>query len=81
MTRTPKPPQGVWIEYPDGTLCVDLPVVYTGRKRGYHQWEVMAPRAGVPRAVGAAVLPARTTISIAFPHETAEATMYDAGRT
>jgi hypothetical protein len=61
------PPQGVRLEYDDGTVSDVLPVLYLGRDDdGLELWEALAPDQRRPRALVAAVVPPRTSVVVGF---------------
>lgn len=61
----PEGPQGVWVEYQDGTRYVDVPTVYVGLdESGSSTFELIPPRDERPTAIGARLWPARTGLSV-----------------
>lgn len=61
---SPTPPVNVRLAYADGTQ-VPVDCLYAGMNgEGLHQWEVINPRAQMPRKMLVDTLPARTAISV-----------------
>lgn len=59
-------PQGVWVEYPDGTRYDNLATIFHGRdENGIAMYEVIPPREDLPSSMGAALLPSMT--GLRFP--------------
>lgn len=63
MTDTPPGPEGVWLEYADGTRYENLPTVYQGVDHDeLATFEVIPPRAEPPTAAGARLWPGMTAL-------------------
>lgn len=60
----PRPPEGVWLEYADGTRYENLPTVYMGidPDDDTHTWEIIAPREEPPTNAGLGLFPPKTSL-------------------
>lgn len=59
----PEGPEGVWLEYADGTRVEDLPILYVGvDDEGCAMFEVLTPRDDAPVSAGARLWPGKTAL-------------------